>query len=387
MEHVSHLNEMMANLSNEGFAEKSGDIIFNFERQRIQKYIEIVEYARKLVSENKLSVDRFEDTIDKLIDTSDKDYGFPLRILELEKNIDFANQYDEQVWTWCMSSILHRLPDGKNLGITGIDGVDYPLPSLPELSKTLNKQKIELLKTKQKQGFNKLLLVPFAVSLEDLIERYKTTLLRSSGMFNKIEDVDGEPVEVDQNEPIFVWERYNDTSESEEDGLIYYPTDFATKSDGKDFEPEIRGGQSKFDILRSGKGWNVLLIEDIPNMPKGSTSNTIGGRPQLERNRPPEYYLKLLNNEIYSGEQGLTIEDWLAYAITKLDQDKIQIDYNGLNTKGATYNLATCIKMPDRIAVSGCRFVGRGKNQAQLDGYLSFLGARSESTARFAVEI
>lgn len=263
---------------------------------------------------------------------------------------------------------------------------EYRLPTLPDLSKNLDEKKLEFLKSKQEQGFNKLLLVPFAVSLDNLIDGYRKLLLeRGTGMFNKIEDVDGEPVDVDPNEPIFLWERYNNASESEEDGLICYPTYFATKSDGKDFEPEIRGGQSKLDILRSGKGWNILLVEDLPNQPKGSTPNTIGGRPQLERNRPPEYYLKLLENELYSGEQGFTIEDWLAYAITSLERDNIQIDYNGLNVEGATYNLGTCIKMPDRIAVSGARFVGRGTNQVQLDGYLSFNGATA--AARFAVEI
>lgn len=129
METESHLDEMIANLSNEGFAEKTGDIIFNFEKQRIQKYIEIVEYARKLVSEKRLRVDRFEDTIDRLIDASEKDYGFPLRILELEKNIDFATQYDEQVWSWGMLGILHRLSERHQLGIIGLDGERISAPN------------------------------------------------------------------------------------------------------------------------------------------------------------------------------------------------------------------------------------------------------------------
>ena len=53
---------------------------------------------------------------------------------------------------------------------------------------------------------------------------------------------------------------------------------------------------------------------------------TLARRKQLEANRTPNDYLRGIGKEIYDHESGMTPEDWLAFAITNLQEQNQAID-------------------------------------------------------------
>jgi len=86
--------------------------------------------------------------------------------------------------------------------------------------------------------------------------------------------------------------------------LVYEPRSFSADD----------GGQTKEDLQRGGRSWDVLLVEGaLINVPETGQGRVVRGRRQLECGRTPEYYLATL---AFLGEEGLTPE---AYAVQFLD--------------------------------------------------------------------
>lgn len=115
----------------------------------------------------KLSLSNFKDNKDQL----DKSINEVWEIVNpFEKKLELRKQYEEQVKIMEHYNILVELKDGQK-GIIGINGKEYPIPSLGEISKRMldTKENRELLKKKVEQGFTQLLVVPFGMSLDELI--------------------------------------------------------------------------------------------------------------------------------------------------------------------------------------------------------------------------
>src|SRR3989339_1048233 len=79
-----------------------------------------------------------------------------------EKYYHLKEQYDSQV------ELLEQVGILKEGALLGIDGKKYPIPTLEQIASRLFERHEEL-STKHEQGFTKLLLVPFGMSLDVLI--------------------------------------------------------------------------------------------------------------------------------------------------------------------------------------------------------------------------
>ncbi|MEK7097398.1 MAG: hypothetical protein AAB906_00955, partial [Patescibacteria group bacterium] len=292
---------------------------------------------------------------------------------ELEK------QYQSQKEIFQKTGILERLSTGE-LGIKGIDNQEYPFPEIQDIFAMMKENK-EILKTKSEQGFQKLLITPFGMKLNDLIDRYRQALWKhytekklfatmknsqdqtqfpddlpfdketiekiKSGEI-KYEDVWNKQGNVygDKNSGLWAWDQYKDADISGE--LVYNPKELPTTGEEPDKEKRRQKsqGKTKAEVLaQEGAGWDIQLIEDLPNIPRKDQGKTTGNRLQLDtagtsilkyiqegKDTPsPQEYLKAIQNDpIYQYEQGMTPEDQITYAIFHLEQTNQAIDdYQG----------------------------------------------------------
>ena len=83
------------------------------------------------------------------------------------------------------------------------------MPSYQEI-RNLIREKKDVLEKKAKQGFTKLLIVPFGMKLDDLVGKYKALILRHKAenklLATKEKDIDpDEPLDLNMSEPVWVW--------------------------------------------------------------------------------------------------------------------------------------------------------------------------------------
>lgn len=231
---------------------------------------------------------------------------------------EFQEQYKSQKEILEKIGILEKLSSGE-MGIKGIDGKEYVFPKIEKIFKMARENK-EVLKTKAEQGFQKLLIVPFGMKLDDLIEKYKQVILRhhKEGKLFAAKKDPKEPdqkLKLDEKQPVYACDKCLNADIKGE--LVYYPEEFSKNHQGK----------TKKEILKERGGFNILLLEDLPNIPREGKGETIGDRKQLEANQTPSEYLnKIQTDQNYQNEQGMTPEDQLAYAITHLEQTNQVID-------------------------------------------------------------
>ncbi len=290
---------------------------------------------------------------------------------------EFQEQYKSQKEILEKIGILEKLSSGE-MGIKGIDGKEYVFPKIEKIFKMARENK-EVLKTKAEQGFQKLLIVPFGMKLDDLIEKYKQIILKhhKEGKLFATKKDQGEPdqkLELDEKEPVWVWDKYKNADVNGE--LIYQPKEFSKNHQGKTKQEILKEAHS----TGSGQGgWNILLLEDLPNIPREGKGETIGERPQIDtvgasikkyikkgESIPcPSEYLKALQDEsIYQNETGMTPEDQLIYAITHLEQtNQVIDDYQGNGS--ISYQLGAYFPAAGFVPYA---YWGRGYRQAVLAG-------------------
>ena len=271
----------------------------------------------------------------------------------LAEKLGLKAQWELQVKALNEAGVLEILPESEDLGIIGIDGKEYPIPTYEQIIESITPEKAELLEHKLEQGFSRLLLTPFAMPLDLLIERYKRLLLLKHKQ-GELLSAQGEPLPLNEDDPLYKWEGY---SGADVNGtLVYYP---------EQFDGENHQGKTKQELIDQGNSWEAALVEDMPDLPAQGAGQTLAGRKQFEANQTPNEYLETIQtNESYQHEQGFTPESWLTYAITKLQQENQQIDdYEGQGK--ACYNIGSYL--PADSCVSYCGFCRRVR-LALLDG-------------------
>ncbi len=252
------------------------------------------------------------------------------------ERLNLREQYLAQVKVLYKSGILENFavdPEqgryAPEMGIVGIDGQEYILPSYEDILKRLkDPEKRKLLETKVDQGFTKLQLVPFAMPLTVLIQRYKEVLLKTHKE-SGIKSTDGTTLELDTDDPIYIWEdlkQCDNPSTSPDKQMEYGVTNYEGKT------KEARGGRYKSELLQDPtNAWHITFIEDNPDLPAKNKGKDIAGRKQVEANQTPIQYLKdLQTQEQYQGETGQTPEEALTTWLNYLQEKKIVIDdYQG----------------------------------------------------------
>jgi hypothetical protein len=278
---------------------------------------------------------------------------------ELEQKLHLKAQWEAQVRSLNETGILELLPELMDIGVRGIDGKGYPVPKYEEILARLTPEKLELISKKVEQGFTKLLLVPMAASIDVLIDRYRQEILTKHEA-GKLLSTDGTQLDLDKETPVWVWDEYK---KADADGrLVYYPKEFSQNHQGK----------TKQDLINEGDGWEIRLIEYLPDLPAqgmGQKVNEERGlqtdRIPLEANHTPREYLQTTQTDpIYQAEDGLTPEGWLTYATTHLHETDKQIDdYQG---KGKLCYLFGSYFPAGSDVPRGCW--GRGTRRAYLLG-------------------
>ncbi len=250
---------------------------------------------------------------------------WPVEKLKIE---EIKKQYIEQISILRNTGILKKLSSGKE-GITDINGDECPVPSEREILRQFT-EKAEMVKTKVNQGFGKILLVPFGMSMEVLAKILGEQIMvhfNANKLFNK----DGHTPIVDRKNPYWLSNAY--LLAEKENRLFYYPKSYNSEHQGKT-KKEILAEKS------SAPGWQVLLIEDIPYIPKIGEGETIGDRMQLEAGtlNPHEFISWQKANQIYDNECSLTIESWIIYCLTHLEETNKLIDCDMQNSHRIMYS-------------------------------------------------
>src|SRR3989339_381913 len=254
----------------------------------------------------------------------------PAKAIEyVEEHYHLRKQYDFQV------ELLEEVGILKEGAITGINGHDYPVPTLEQIAVRLFERREEL-STKHDQGFTKLLLVPFGMSLDTLQETIKQFLLK----YKK----DHPSFDLNTDNPLWAWSSYQGADTGDSPNLVYYPQSFDEKDHQGKTKMEILKEQTEgrwtpaFAGVAGGKGlgtpgWTIHLLQPsnpneqdtetpkgfayIPRQGQGTLQEDENHRPLLESGKSPNEYLSILQkaqddpNTPYFQEFGMTPEDWI----------------------------------------------------------------------------
>src|SRR3989339_2143516 len=185
-----------------------------------------------------LLLERFEYLL-KNREPKKEDYAEALE--HAERLYHLREQYDSQV------SLLEQVGILKEGVILGIDGHEHPVPTLEQIAMRLFERR-EILKTKHDQGFTKLLLVPFGMSLDSLQEIFKQFLLKYKR--------DNPDFDLNTNEPLWTWPRYQGADIGDSPDLVYEP---------QSFDKEGHGGKTKMEILKG---------QETPGQARGDNGRT-----------------------------------------------------------------------------------------------------------------
>ncbi|HBK33995.1 TPA: hypothetical protein DEP34_01975 [Candidatus Uhrbacteria bacterium] len=232
-----------------------------------------------------------------------------------EEFYHLREQYNFQV------ELLEQVGILKEGSILGIDSNIYPIPTLEQIAMRLFEHR-EKLSIKHDQGFTKLLLVPFGMSLDSLQETFKQFLL----------DYAKKHPDFPQNKNSLLAEHfYVGADAGGNPRLVYNPGSFPPKYRHYQTKEQILDGQLAF--LCFAPGWRVLLLQSPADVKKdgfasiplehlGTTRGSKILRPDVEAHKTADDYLHLLlknqdrPDSPYEGESGMTPEDWiLAYMI------------------------------------------------------------------------
>jgi hypothetical protein len=237
---------------------------------------------------------------------------------KLEKMFELKKQYQEQVKALIATNVIELLPDSGKLGMYDINNNECPIPSYDEILNRME-QNAELLEKKREQGFTELLLVPIGTPLSFLIDRTRDLIVKKHKQ-GKLLGTDGKKLELDESRPVSVTDVYQDADKTGD--LVYYP---------QKFDNQNHGGKTKEELIKETGGWQIELIEDMPDLPAENKGKAIKGRKQLEANQSPEQYLKTIQTDKqYEGEQLSTPEAQLSYFMQYLQKhDQVIDDWDG----------------------------------------------------------
>ena len=294
---------------------------------------------------------------------------------ESEKTFELKEQYEDQIETLKKNGLIEKLPSGE-LGFIDIKDQPRPIPSYDDILKRVEAKK-ELLEKKREQGFTQLLIVPFGMKLSDIIEKAKELIIKKHKERN-LKGTNGDLLELKEEKgekkPIWLAEGYKggEVDIGGDSDLVYYP---------EKYDKENHGGKTKEKIIENTDGWEVMFIEDLPDLPAEGKGRTVGERKQLEANKSPEQYLeKMQTDPQYKGESGMTPEAELVYFMHYLQKNNKGIDdYQGSGK--VNWNLAGYLKSAGGV---GCFYWNRGNGRLLLDWSspdyrFDFRGARSSA--------
>ena len=245
-----------------------------------------------------------------------------------EEHYHLREQYDFQV------ELLEQVGILGGDTIKGIDGKTYSIPTLEQIAIRLFERRGEL-STKHDQGFTKLLIVPFGMSLDSLRETLKQFLIKYKESHSSFD--------INTDDPLWMQLKYQGADIGDSPNLVYEP---------QSFTKEGHGGKTKAQILKeqednqdSFPGWIVHLLQpsdpsdphspgfaSIPREGQGTSQGDLVPRPSFEAGKTPNEYLSILQktqgdkDSPYHGETGMTPEDWIMAFMIHLSETGKPLD-------------------------------------------------------------
>jgi hypothetical protein len=248
------------------------------------------------------------------------------------------------------------LSSPTELGITGMDDKEYPLPTTEGIAAEMRNHP-EVYSKKLEAGFGRILPVPMAAPLDHLTRILSSRILAHHNA-GKLLAQDGSKLELDTNQPLYTWDGWSNADRNGQ--AIYYPTQF---------DQTNHGGKTKAQLLEQLQqspfpGYNLLLLPKASAIPQQWKP---GQRVDLAPGKSGRDYLQTLNTTPdYAHEAGLTLEDWLTLALAHLETtNQVLDDYQGDGKSSwltGSYHPSS--------GVVGYASWGRGGRRADLAGYV-----------------
>jgi len=249
-----------------------------------------VEDARRLLQE------KIEQAVTRIV---------PQHLFTLEREHGWSASFAKSLETYERFGLFEGSTGAKD-ALMSPKEVRDAAPSIGSVMDAL-KARPELL-AKVEQGFTRVHPVPFGLS-PTVLKGAMGSAITQYHAAGKLGSSDGTKLELDAREPVWMWDAYKgaDTNGS----LVYFP---------ERFDANNHGGKTKKEILAASQfpGWQVLLLENMLDIPREGTGQVVGGRQQIEANHKPHEYLELMRAEGHALEQGLTPEAWQSLFLTRL---------------------------------------------------------------------
>ncbi|MBI2473200.1 hypothetical protein HYV70_01445 [Candidatus Uhrbacteria bacterium] len=311
-----------------------------------------------------------------------------VNVLEAEHLYDLRAQYESQVMSLKRTGLIETKIELDEMGketevsfMKDIHGNECPVPSYETIVERLAEQK-EFLFTKADQGFGKFLLVPFGMSLGQMIQRFRVFLLDYKKDHPEFDRVDSltmsdqsswDPLSMLNN--VYIGTDVNGT-------LIYDPKSFDAN----------HGGVTKTQILKRQKtdqdptlGWRLLFLQagkdgtgfkEIPRQGKGEIQGEQLPRTDLETGKSPKKYLEdqLRTSQdptsAYYGESGMTPEEWMVMFMSHLQETGRPMDNFRKNTESVASLTGVYLKSYSSVPSSGW---DQFFSQVALNGLVPFV--------------
>lgn len=236
---------------------------------------------------------------------------------------EFETQYKEKANILRRNGLLEILPEIKEMGITAVDGKEYPFPKKEEIKKRILENR-EFYETKMRQGFTEMEIVP-CLPLNDIIKTVKQAILRhakQAKLFTKDKDGNKIQITLDKSLPeneraMYTWNTYDNADVK--GTLVHDPKEFSDNHQGKT--------ELEFLTTLLFKGFEIILREKDITIPRKGKNEVTAGRKRLEAGKIFSDYLKIINSEAqYKGETIFNTKSWLITFLTNLEQTDFVID-------------------------------------------------------------
>ena len=199
-----------------------------------------------------------------------------------------AEQYSNQL------QLLERTGLLKEGEMIDIGGKTHRLPSVAEFTERLRSKK-EFIESKYREGFTRLLVVPFGAPLSRF-HNAQASLIAEHRSRNALFDSDGNAVLEDPADSNEMWTWPGLLNADVNEMLLYFPNNFSDT-------PRADGAKSKREL----PPFQFLLTEDFVNLPR--RGNMLGERHHFIAGQTPrEYLYSMLWNGHHEGERGFTPE-------------------------------------------------------------------------------
>ena len=271
----------------------------------------------------------------------------------IRRSFPVEREYGRCVTALDRAGILTLLPKSESIGVTGMDGKEYPLPTRAQVVKIFARSK-ELVCMKTRQGFDRLEMTPLAMPTPALIARMEASMLGHAAE-RKVYKTKLSPsdlpvhVRVNPEKTVWVWETLRVALDT--DDIVYFAKEYSSSHHGQTKSQAIADGR-----ICAVPGWSVGLVESMPAMPGQGQGRTVGGRKQLEIGFSPREYLQTLQADAYHGETGKTLEDFITSFLVRLETTN-EVS-NDVNDDNALWCLGQYMKITYAEVVPAGRWMG-----------------------------